>query len=133
MSAPARTEAGFSLLEAVVALTIVGTASVGALAAFGTQLRATDRARRALEARALADDRLARLRLASASELEPLADSLRSGRFTAPFEAYAWEADSRAIPGRKDVFELIVDIRWDDGGYSESTRLYRPLVPGVAP
>ena len=133
MSAPAHDESGFSLLEAVVALMIVGTASVSALAAFGAELRTTDRAARALEARALADDRLARLRLTSNAELAPLADSLRHGRFAPPFEAYQWDATSRNVREREGVFEVSVTVRWEDGAYAETTRLYRPAVAVASP
>jgi type II secretory pathway pseudopilin PulG len=133
VSAPARAEAGFSLLEAVVALTIVGVTSVSVLAAFGAELRASDRGRHALEARALADDRLARLRLASIRDLEPLADSLRHGRFASPFQAYEWEARSHTVPGRTDVIDLMVDVRWEAGAFAEGTRLYRPGVSVTPP
>src|SRR5690242_14853572 len=133
MSVPPRADAGFSLLEALVALTIVGTASVAALAAFGAELRADERTGRALVARALADDRLARLRLASPRELDPLADSLRAGRFAEPFGAYRWEAAGRAVRGREGLYELSVGVRWDGGDYTETTRLYRPSVPSASP
>ena len=49
-----RARSGFSLLEAVVALAIVGVTAVGALAAVGAELRAADDARTTLEADALA-------------------------------------------------------------------------------
>jgi hypothetical protein len=79
------TEAGFALLEAVVAVTIVGLAVVSSLAAFGAQLRGADRARIALEAEALAQERLSALVLAQSAAVRSLPDSLRSGEFTPPF------------------------------------------------
>ena len=131
MSTSPATSRGFSLLEAVVALAVVGVAGVSALAAFAAELRTTDRAAHAIEANALAEERLARLRLAPRAELEPMPDSLRGGRFAPPFEVYTWEAASRPVSGRDDLFDLSVEVRWDTGAYFESTRIYRP-VPVVA-
>jgi prepilin-type N-terminal cleavage/methylation domain-containing protein len=124
---------GFSLLEAVVALAIVGLASVAALAAFGAELRTSDRARRALEANALAEERLAQLRLVPRRELDPLADSLRQGAFSPPFAEYRWEASSRSVRGRDDLFDLTVAVRWPEGAYTEATRVYRPQPQVTAP
>jgi prepilin-type N-terminal cleavage/methylation domain-containing protein len=122
---PARNR-GFSLLEAVVALAIVGLASVGALAAFSAELRTSDRARRALEANALAEERLAELRLLPRVELAPLTDSLRKGKFPQPFEEYRWEASAGSVRSRDDLFDLAVTVHWEGGAYAEATRAYRP-------
>jgi prepilin-type N-terminal cleavage/methylation domain-containing protein len=117
---------GFSLLETVVALTIVGLTSVAALAAFGTELRASGQTSRALDAVALAESRLAALRMLPRQELEPLPDSIRGGRFPEPFEAYQWEASSHHVREEEDLFQVGVVVRWDGGSYSLATRLYRP-------
>ena len=124
---------GFSLLEAVVALAIVGVASVGALAAFGAELRTADRGRRALEANALAEERLAHLRLLPRAELDPLRDSLRKGQFPKPFDQYRWEVSARSVPTRTDLFDLAVTVKWDDRSYTEATRAYRPRLQARAP
>ena len=50
---------GFTLLEGVVALAILGALAVASLGAVGANLRATERAGRVLTATALAEDRLA--------------------------------------------------------------------------
>lgn len=123
---------GFSLLEAVVALAIVGVASVAMLATVGAELRAAGRIRGALESQALAESRLASVRLLAREELEPLVDSLRRGRFTAPFASYRWEASSRRVTGQRDLFEVTVAVLSDDGEYELNTRLYRPVLLGRA-
>jgi prepilin-type N-terminal cleavage/methylation domain-containing protein len=123
---------GFSLLEAVVALAVVGVAAVAMLASLGAELRADGRVRHALESHALAEARLASLRLLTRSELQPLADSLRRGRFPPPFSSYGWEGSSREVAGRPDVFEVTVAVRWDDGEYDLATRLFRPKPLGSA-
>ena len=117
---------GFSLLEAVVALAIVGLAAVAALSAFAMELRTAGQAAHALEAEALAQSRLAAVRLLQRSELEPLPDSLRNGRFPAPLEGYQWQASSEKVSGKEDLFQVSVAVRWDDGSYSLAGRLYRP-------
>jgi prepilin-type N-terminal cleavage/methylation domain-containing protein len=117
---------GFSLLEAVVALAIVGLAVVAALGAFGVELRTAAQASRALEAEALAQSRLAVVRLLPPKELDPLTDSLRRGRFPSPFDGYQWETSSRSMVGQEHLFQVAVAVRWDQGAYSLATRLYRP-------
>jgi type II secretory pathway pseudopilin PulG len=117
---------GFSLLEAVVALGLVSSASVAGLAAFSAQLRTSTRARASLEAQALAEDRLARVRLLSREEVAHLPDSLRSGRFDRPWTRFVWTAETRELVDRQNVFELRVDIGWEGGSYALHTRLYRP-------
>ncbi|MGE5731089.1 MAG: type II secretion system protein, partial [Gemmatimonas sp.] len=49
---------GITLLEAVVAIAIVGMTSVAALEAAGGEMRTAERARRAIEVEALASSRL---------------------------------------------------------------------------
>ncbi len=117
---------GFTLLEAVVALAILAVTGVAALSALGAELRAAGRSNHALEAAALAQDRLARLRLLSGEELEPLADSLRHGDFAAPFEAYAWRASASGVSDEPGLFDVSVVVSWADGLYELKTRAYRP-------
>jgi prepilin-type N-terminal cleavage/methylation domain-containing protein len=126
---------GFSLLEAVVALAIVGLAAVASLAALGQELRSAERVRRALESNALAEERLARLRLLQREELSPLADSLRDGRFGPPFADYTWHLASRNMPGRDELIDIELVIRWADGAYPLVTRLHRPRpqLPRLSP
>ncbi len=137
MCGPRRASAGrgFSLLEAVVALAIVGLAAVASLAALGQELRGAERVRRALESNALAEERLARLRLLPREELSPPADSLRHGRFGPPFADYTWHLVSRSMPGRDELLDVELVIRWADGAYPLITRLHRPRLelPRLSP
>mgnify|MGYP001205221527 CR=1 FL=1 len=61
--------AGFTLLEAVVALAIVGTVAIGALEAYGAEARAATRARASAPAAAIARERLSRPELLDAHAL----------------------------------------------------------------
>src|SRR5918999_2456349 len=86
---------GFTLLEAAVAMAIVGVIALAALGAYAAELRAADKARQALPAVSLAEERLAAIDLTGARELRSLPDSLARGRFPAPFEQYEWTATVR--------------------------------------
>ncbi|HEX6616914.1 MAG TPA: hypothetical protein VF046_11475 [Gemmatimonadales bacterium] len=115
----------FALLEAVVALAILGAAAAVTMAATAAELRGAERVRRALESNALALDRMDRLRTLGRDELVPLADSLRRGAFPPPFDEYRWAASARGIPGEPDLFELHVVVRWGSGSYELDTRVFR--------
>ena len=121
---------GFTLLEAAVAMMIIGVVSAAALSAFAADLRAADQAQRMLPAAALAQDRLTVLETAP-SELEMLADSLVHGRFEAPFNDYTWTAAARRLRALPGLVELRVDVSWPAGSFSLTERLYSPL-PTVA-
>lgn len=126
-----RNPSGFTLLEAVVALAIIGSTAVGVLGAFSANLRAADRARIALAASTLARTRLARLEIATARELASLPDSLARGTFAPPLERFHWSASSLAVLGEPDLYDLRVRVSWADGESELRTRRSRP-VPSVA-
>lgn len=128
-----RTRKGFTLLEALIALVIVGTAAIAVLSAFGTELRAAGRARDALEATALGEQHLALIVLLPPADIAPLPDSMARGRFAAPFEAYSWTASAQESRDERDLFEVSVNVEWDNGLHSRRTRLYRPPVLLAAP
>ncbi len=116
---------GFTLLEAIVAISIVGMTVVTSLAAIGAQLRAGMHTRTALEVEALAMERMAHLQLVGAATLAVLPDSLRAGRFDAPFNGYAWSASVRPVREELDLYDAEVVITWQDGTYRLPARLYR--------
>lgn len=124
---------GFTLLEAIVALAIVSITAIAALAALAAELRTADRVQRALPAAALADDRLAVLKLLPPKSLARLPDSIAGGRFEPPFDAYRWTASSREVPGTPGGYDVVVVVEWEDGEYTLQSRLYRPVREGVGP
>lgn len=121
-SAPLRR--GFTLLEAVAALVIIGLSGAAALAAFGAELRASARVRHAQESEALATHQLTTLRLLPASLLERLPDSVASGRFAPPFAEYQWRASTARRS--EELVELQVEVAWDGGVYALTTLRHAP-------
>ena len=66
-----RSRRGIVLLEAIVALLVIGLTSAAALELFGAHLRAARRASALVTAVALAQDRLTAIRLSDAERLHP--------------------------------------------------------------
>ena len=117
---------GFTLLEAVVAMAIIGVISVGALAAFSADLRAADRAHRILPAAALAQERLATLEIKEPTMLDVLPDSLTRGRFDVPFEDYSWTAVVKRVRATPRLITLSVAVSWENGSFTLSEQRYAP-------
>lgn len=122
-----RVRRGFTILEAVVALAIVGLAGVSALEAVGGELRAAERAADAYVASALAQDRLAAVGLLAARDFAHLPDSLRRGAFAPPFGGYRWTATAEPVVGERELYEVTVSIGGDRPSYTLTTRMYRPV------
>jgi prepilin-type N-terminal cleavage/methylation domain-containing protein len=119
---------GFTLLEATVALTIIGVCVIGAFGAFGAQLRADQRARAALPIEALAEERMAALLLMEPQRWRVLPDTVRRGRFPAPFADHTWEASTHEVPRERDLRELVVTVRGPTSALTLRTRRYRPVI-----
>lgn len=122
---------GFTVLEAAVALAIIGLTAVGVLGAFGADLRGAERARDVLTATSLAQLQLARIGVTGARELSALPDSLARGTFEPPLDRYRWTASSAPVPGEPDLYDLRVAVEWADGRAGLRSRRFRP-VPLVA-
>jgi Tfp pilus assembly protein PilV len=120
---------GVSLLEAVVGLAVVGMTAIGVLGAAAADLRAVERSRRAMEAAALATDRVDALRFLSAYELLALPDSVAAGVFAAPLDGYRWHSTAAVREGEQGVYDVAVRITWNGGSYAVHSALYRrPLM-----
>jgi prepilin-type N-terminal cleavage/methylation domain-containing protein len=120
-----RARSGFSLLEAVVALAIVGVTAVAALASVGAELRAAGDARTTLEAEALAVHQLSAIEMLTAEQLQRIPDSLARGEFDPPFDRYRWTASSEAVLGEEGLTEVRIDILWETGSLPLRTLLFR--------
>lgn len=123
---------GFTLFEATAAMAIVGVVAVAALGAVGGELRTAERARRALEASALATARLDFMGLLTDQELQDLPDTVAKGQFAPPLDEYAWKTTSRVLSTPPGVYDVVITIDWPNGAYTVHTYLYRrpPLASG---
>lgn len=117
------------LLEAAVALLIVGLVAGAALELYAANMRATTREAGLLAATVLAQDRLAAVRLLEPEKLARLPDSLASGRFDVPFAGYRWHA-STARSRSGDLYDIRVEIDWAGGAFTVASRLYAPPAGG---
>jgi type II secretory pathway pseudopilin PulG len=117
---------GFVLLEAVVALAILGVASIVLLQVRAQQMRVASQARELLTAQALAEDRLGALRLLNHVLLEDPPDSLMRGVFPPPFETFSWSAEVELIEDEYDLFGLEVVVEGPDERFPLRTLVHRP-------
>jgi type II secretory pathway pseudopilin PulG len=122
---PMRARSGVSLFEAVAALTIVGMTAVSALSAVGSEMRAAERARRAIEVEALATQRLDYTALLSDRELQNLPDSVAKGTFAEPLTGYRWVTTAGPVSGESGLYDVRVRINWTGGSYTLRTYVFR--------
>lgn len=117
---------GFVLLEAVVALAILGVASIVLLQVRAQQIRVATQARELLTAQALAEDRIAALRLLNYETLADPPDSLMEGIFPPPFESFTWTADVELIEDEYDLFGVEVVVDGPAQRFPLRTLMHRP-------
>jgi type II secretory pathway pseudopilin PulG len=123
-----RNRSAISLLEAVVAIAIVGMTSVSALESVGAGMRSAEKSRRAIEAEALASSRLDFLDLMSDRDFQSLPDSVESGKFPASLDQYSWKTTSTAYTDQQGVYDVRITVSWPTGSYTVKTYVYRQPV-----
>jgi type II secretory pathway pseudopilin PulG len=120
-----RPRRGITLMEAVVAIAIVGMTAVSALEAVGGDMRTAERAKRAIEVEALATSRLEVMNLLTDQELQSLPDSIEDGKFAAPLNEYTWKASSAPVSDQAGLYTVHVTVNWTNGAYELKTYMYR--------
>src|ERR1700754_778686 len=113
-----RTRRGVSLLEAVVAIAVVGMTAVSALESVGAGMRAAEKSRRAIEAEALATSRLEFMDFMSDKQLQSLPDSVQSGKWVAPLDEYSWKTTAAPLNDQAGVFDVRITVAWEGGSYT---------------
>lgn len=116
------THRGFTLVEVLVAIAIVGLVSVATLAAVGAGARAADRAAVAIVASELAEERLASLLTLSPAALADSTDGVQRDVFGMP----GWTWTATAAP-RGDRLTLL-GVRVESRHGSAERRLLRPEI-----
>ena len=111
-----RREAGFTLLEALIAFAIAALALAALLQGALTGLRATQAATRTEEALARARSRLAAL------EGAPIAPADRRGDDGGGF-AWRLRVAPAATSGGLTLYDVTVAVGWRDGGTAREVRL----------
>jgi prepilin-type N-terminal cleavage/methylation domain-containing protein len=123
----ARRRAGFTMLEAVVALAIVGLVCVGVLGAYAGSLRADTAAVDRLPLESLAVERLAAVDIVAGS-LAHLPDSVAHGAFNAPYEGARWDVDTRDVREVPGLVEIDVSVHDANESFTLHTRRWRAPV-----
>jgi len=121
---------GFVLLEAMVALAIIGLVAIALLQTTGSQLRSAAQAKSLLVERALAEDRIAALQLLDYDDLGDPPDSVLAGRFPPPFEAYSWTARVDEMKDEYDLFGAEVVVEGNGESFPLRTLIHSPR-PGT--
>ena len=123
---------GFVLLEAVVALAILGMASIVLLQVRAQQIRVAVQARELLTAQALAEDRISAIRMLDYELLAEPPDSLMAGSFPPPFEAFSWNASVALMEDEYDLFGVEVEVLGPAERFPLRTLMHRPRIVMMA-
>jgi len=124
-------EAGFTLIEALVALAVLGIAMVTALEATSQILRSQTATLREREAVVLAEAKLNELSAAPRDSLSAWLPE-RSGRITLAGRDYAWHTRLGREPGTRALWRAAVRVEWRSGDYTLETLLRRREWPALA-
>lgn len=116
-----RNSSGFTLIEVVAALAVVGLLLAGSLGAAAADARASRKAADVTEASALAEDLLFRTPFLRWDSLTAFGTQ-GEGRFAAPLERYRWSIETAPVPGEPELVEATVVVSWEGGAYTASTR-----------
>ncbi len=120
------------MLEAVVALAIIGIVCVGVLGAYTAALRADVTAADRLPLASLAVERMAAVDIASGS-LASLPDSSAHGTFAPPYASITWDTEARRVEQTDGLYDVIVRVRDGNDVFTLQTRRYRaPVVATLA-
>ena len=125
-----RAESGLLLLEAMVALVLLGLAVVAMLQLLSGAADAAARARVHTEALALAQSELDRL--VSSAAVGSLDTNGTEGAFQPPFERYRYVV-TRAPVGEQRLIEIRVRITWPKPGAGALELVTRTALPSRGP
>lgn len=123
---PVADRRGFTLLECLVAMVIVGLGAAAALDATGSGLRSSAAAREALWRNALLQDRVARTQLQEGARLLHLPDSIRAGKESPEWHGLSWRTDVSQDRHDPELVVIMVEVRGPAGISRAATMTLRP-------
>lgn len=115
---------GFTLLETMVALVILGVALLAVFEAASQALRAQGVAEHQVEAVSLAEYKMNTLVAFPLDSLRSYSNT-RSGWTALGSHRYMWSAVARQVPKRPQLWRAAVVIEWEDGEFDLETTFYR--------
>ncbi|HEX8455392.1 MAG TPA: prepilin-type N-terminal cleavage/methylation domain-containing protein [Longimicrobium sp.] len=122
---------GFTLVEAAVALLLLGVALVPLLQSVTAGVRSEGDLAARLNAVPLAESRMEELSLLPLDSLGFYLTT-RRGTFAPPFARYRWSALLRPAAGSPALVQAAVRVEWEGGAYSLETFFHRPgMLPQV--
>jgi prepilin-type N-terminal cleavage/methylation domain-containing protein len=119
-----RAQAGFSLLEVIVALTILAVGILAIMQLFPSSLAQTQRAASRTAVASLARTELGRVKASGVGgPLTRWAEQNALRQFTTAEQAYtlyeSWRSSVQRVPGGVDLFRVTFNVRMYDGGEEE--------------
>lgn len=119
-----RQQAGFTIIEVMVAMLLTALTVIGVLGLYRIESRASSFSRRETEAAVLAQDKLEELRL----QIAPSADTSGSdtppdqfSQTSTPFFARNWTI---AVSLDTAVYNITVNVTWDENGTPRTVTVY---------
>lgn len=117
---PTRADAGFSLLEVIVALTILAVGILAIMQLFPTSLRQTRKAAERTSVASLARTELGRVKASGVGDpLTRWAEANAIRQFTVAEQAYtlyeSWRSSVRRVPSGVDLYRVTFNVRLYDG------------------
>lgn len=122
---------GFTLIEVLAALTILGLVLIALLGSVGADLRAR---RVAADTRALVaagEFVLERISMLERQELDAAAGGWHELR--PPLADYRWRLESAPVAGQPELVHVVVTVRGPETTAEMATRLFRPRRPDSDP
>lgn len=113
--------AGFTLLEVMIALAIVGTTLIAMLSLGNRTIATNDQLQRLTQATLLAQEKMTEIEQQAAGSLTfELQDA--QGEFEEPFAAFSWQTSFTATP-IDQVRQVVVTVSWGDVARNEQVDL----------
>lgn len=123
-----RSPNGFTLLESIGAVLIVGILSTAALGLIAEDLRFARRSASTIEAAALAEDLLFRSEFMRWDSLTSYGEA-STGQFAVPLDRYRWHLEIAPVAQDDELVQATATISWPGGGYTVSTRFITHSAP----